>query len=206
MSVQGTDLLTYGVSLPSLVDRAADALARARNAAEILEAREMALAAYHGAKITARLMQAKNAHDTLVAAAHRVQADALEIKSRAKARLAEEYDAAKERGEVARGGRPKSVPEGNGSTPATSSDLGLTRRFIHEARELRDAEEADPGIVRRSLDQLVARSEEPTQAALRRTIKAAASKGSKPAAKPRSRSFRPALAAAQQGKATPPDR
>ncbi|MEY9532152.1 hypothetical protein [Sinorhizobium fredii] len=36
-----------------------------------------------------------------IAAAHRAQADALEIESTAKRRLADAYDAAQERGEVA---------------------------------------------------------------------------------------------------------
>jgi hypothetical protein len=46
------------------------------------------------------LSKAKGAHDTLIAAAHRAQADALEIETGAKRRLADEYDAALERGEI----------------------------------------------------------------------------------------------------------
>jgi hypothetical protein len=43
----------------------------------------------------------------LIAAAHRAQADALEIEAQAKRRLADEYDAAQDRGEVAvRGSTP----------------------------------------------------------------------------------------------------
>jgi hypothetical protein len=37
----------------------------------------------------------------MAAAVHRAQADALEIEAKAKRRLADEYDAAQERGEVA---------------------------------------------------------------------------------------------------------
>ena len=57
-------------------------------------------------------------------------------------RLAEEYDAAQERGEVRRDGqRGKAVVDGNGfSGPATAADLGLRRDEIHEARRMRDAE------------------------------------------------------------------
>lgn len=58
-------------------------------------------------------------------------------------RLADEYDAAQDRGEVATG-RPKSVGDGD-TFQATTSDLGLTRQEIHDARTLRDAEAADPG-------------------------------------------------------------
>lgn len=71
-------------------------------------------------------------------------ADAAEIEAQAKRRLADEYDAAQERGEVAANGqRGKAVPDGN--SLATVSDLGLTRKAIHEARQLRDAEAADQG-------------------------------------------------------------
>lgn len=53
-------------------------------------------------------------------------------------RLAEEYDAAQERGEVASDGRPKTVGHDNGF-PATAADLGLRRDEIHEARQFKRA-------------------------------------------------------------------
>ncbi|GAA5058285.1 hypothetical protein GCM10023208_24620 [Erythrobacter westpacificensis] len=56
-------------------------------------------------------------------------------------RLADEYDAAQERGEIGRQGKPVTVPDENGIVPATAADAGLTRKQIHEARQLRDAEE-----------------------------------------------------------------
>lgn len=108
-------------------------------------------------KRAARLARAKGAHDDVVAAAHRAQADALEIEALAKRRLADEYDAAQERGEVGqRTGRPKVVTDGNDFVPPAAADLGLTRKQIHEARQIRDAEEADPGVVRLSALQLEA--------------------------------------------------
>lgn len=90
-----------------------------------------------------------NAHDELIAAAYRAQADALEIEAQAKRRLADEYDAAQERGEV------KSV--GNPNCSATeqlpsAADIGLSRKDIHEARIIRDAEKVDPGVIRRTID------------------------------------------------------
>ena len=51
-------------------------------------------------------------------------------------RLADEYDAAQERGEVAGQGKP-SKAEGY---QATTADIGLTHKDIHEARIVRDAE------------------------------------------------------------------
>ena len=153
-----------GDNLPGLIDRAATMLASAKTAAEVLEAREAAGLAYDTAKRAARLGRAKAAHDDLVAAAHRAQAHALEIEAAAKRRLADEYDAAQARGEVAGHGRSKVEP----SNVTTASDLGLRRDQIHDARLIRDAETADPGLVRRALDEKLQRGEEPTRSAVRR--------------------------------------
>lgn len=157
--------------LPSLIDRATAMLSGAKTAAEVLEARETAGLAYDVARRAARLQRAKSAHDDLVAAAHRAQAHALEIEARAKRRLADEYDAAQARGEVATAtgnrGNQWTVPDGNGA-PASAASLGLSRKDIHDARLIRDAERADPGLVRRTLDERLAQGEEPTRAALRR--------------------------------------
>jgi hypothetical protein len=91
------------------------------------------------AKRAARLARAKQAHHDLIGAVYRAQADALDIEAQAKRRLADEYDAAQERGEVAghgqRGPARKDVPEGNVFSGAPSAaDLGLSRKEIHEAR------------------------------------------------------------------------
>lgn len=86
-------------------------------------------------------------HDDLIAAAHRARADALEIEAQAKRRLADEYDAAQQRGEVQTpGGDRKTIVSAGNNDRATVTDLGLTRKAIHEARQLRDAEGTDPGV------------------------------------------------------------
>ncbi len=159
-------------TLPQLVEKAAAALANARSAAEVLEAREIASLAYDVAKRTARLCKAKNAHDELIAAAHRVQADALTIEAGAKRRLADEYDMAQAQGDVGQQGARTDLVRDANDVAATAADLGLNRREIHEARLLRDAEAADPGLVRRTLDERLERGEEPTRAALRRAAEA----------------------------------
>lgn len=163
-------------SLPALIDRAVAALSSARTSAEVLEARDLAGLAYDAAKRTARIATAKRAHDSVIAAAHRTQADALEIEAQAKRRLADEYDAAQERGEVAKAGdnqhNKEVVPSGN--------DLGLSRKDIHEARAIRDAEESEPGIVRRTLDEAIEAGEEPTRARVKRAVKAKSRRPRKP--------------------------
>lgn len=156
--------------LVALIEDAANTLNGAHSAAEILDARDKATLVYDAAKRAARLAQAKDAHNTVIAAAHRLQADALEIEAGAKRRLADEYDAAQERGEVAKGGQHRAAS--NGNSRATTADIGLSRKAIHEAREIRDAEEADPGIVRRTLDEAIESGEEPTRAKVKRAVKA----------------------------------
>ena len=158
--------------LPALIDRASAALSSARTSAEVLEARDMARIAYDAAKSASRIASAKDAHDEVIGAVYRVQADAALIEARAKMRLADEYDAAQERGEVAKLGTNQSdmgVSDGN-TRPATAADIGLSRKDIHEARKLRDAEKADPGKAERVMADMVSRGEEPTKAKLRRAM------------------------------------
>ncbi len=79
-----------------------------------------------------------------------LQADALAFESLAKRRLADEYDAAQKRGEVATAGGDKSkLPN---ESFATVADMGLTHKDVHEAPAVRDAEAAYPGAARRALD------------------------------------------------------
>lgn len=156
--------------LPGMVSRAALALASAKSAAEVLEARDIASVAYDTAKRAARLAKARDAHDELVAKVHRAQADALEIEAAAKRKLADEYDAAQERGEVAAlGANQSGVPDQN-TRPATSAEVGISRKDIHEARMIRDAEVASPGIVREAIDEAIEAGEEPTRAKVRRAV------------------------------------
>jgi hypothetical protein len=63
-------------------------------------------------------------------------------------RLAEEYDAAQERGEVAGHGRSKVEAD----NVTTTAELGLRRDEIHAARRLHDAEAADPGVIQRTFN------------------------------------------------------
>lgn len=159
-------LTAISPSLPSLIRSAAQKLASAESAAEVLDARDAANAAYHTAKTAGRIARAKQAHDEVISTVYRAQADALEIESMAKRRLADEYDAAQERNEVRTNGeRSFSQTEKVGF-----AELGLTGKDIHEARLIRNAEASDPGIVRRTLDRLIDAGEQPTSAAVKREI------------------------------------
>jgi hypothetical protein len=82
-----------------------------------------------------------------------MQADALEIEALAKRRLADEYDAAQTRGEIAKRGINQHLR--GMEEPAHAKDVGLSHREVHEARQIREAETRDPGIVRRTVDAAV---------------------------------------------------
>jgi len=75
----------------------------------------------------------------------------------AKMRLADEYDAAQERGEVADGRDGPGAGVMDGDAKATAADLGLHREDIRQARKARDAETADPGVTERALNGIVGR-------------------------------------------------
>lgn len=155
-------------SLPSLVTRAAEVLANARTSAEVLEARNVARVAYDAAKSAGRMARAKKAHDDIIGAVYRAQADALLIEARAKAKLADEYDAAQARGEVATGNRTQDFSVvGDNAKPATAADLGLRRDEIHEARQFRDAERAQPGYLENAVSERVSMGLEPTKSFVR---------------------------------------
>jgi len=71
------------------------------------------------------------------------------------------------RGEARTRADNQHVPDGNKLSP---EDVGLTRKDIHEARMIRDAEQASPGIVRQTVDNAVAAGKEPSNAKVRRAV------------------------------------
>jgi hypothetical protein len=129
--------------LPALIERARGKLAEARTAAEALEAKHVAEAALHYAKVAG--------------AANEAHADCMRIIAHAEIRISREYRAAQERGEVA--GRkdgaavrdhvrtPDKVP------PPTLRDLGIDRRRLNEFDALAQAGET---AVEQAIDEAAA--------------------------------------------------
>lgn len=164
----GTALSTVGKDyLPTMLRNAAQKLAAAETAAEVLEARAAAAELYDEAKKAARLVKAKGAHDTVITTIYRVQADGLEIEAAAKRRLADEYDAAQAAGEIK---APNNAKTNSKPEAVSATAIGLTHKQVHDARQLRDAEQRDPGVTKRTLDTLVDQGREPTRAAVRREL------------------------------------
>ncbi len=159
-------------TLPAMLDRAARMLSSATDAAQVLEAKEKASQIYDAAKRAARVAAAKDAHDDLIGRLHGAQAAALEIEAAAQRRLAEEYDAAQERGEIATGRDGPGAGVTDGNAKATAADIGLSRKEVHEARQIRDAEKAQPGIVSKTVNEALAHGEQPTRAKIKKAAHA----------------------------------
>jgi len=160
--------LTEGSTLPALINEAITRLASATTAAEVLEARDAARFAYTTAKAAGRLAKAKEAHDEVIVAVYRAQADAMEIEAAAQRRFAEEYAAAQERGDAAVKGRPINISDEN--IKPTAPNLGVSAQEVFQGRQIGEAETIDPGIVRRTLDEAIAEGREPTKAEVRDAI------------------------------------
>jgi DNA N-6-adenine-methyltransferase (Dam) len=114
-------------SLPALIDRASRRLIEARSSAEVLEAKHIAEAALHHAKVTR--------------AAAETHADCLRIITRAEMRMAEEIDHGQANGTLARpGGDRQSIARSSGNASETLyRDLGIDGQRVSEWRMLRDA-------------------------------------------------------------------
>jgi len=132
-----------GVNLPALLARAGQRLLDARDAAEVLEAKHLAEAALHYAKVTQ--------------AANETHADCLRIITRAEMRMADEIDRGQASGEVHHHGKVQT----SDLKPATYDDLGIDKRRVGEWREIRDAGES---VVENAITKALDEGRAPTKA------------------------------------------
>jgi hypothetical protein len=169
MSANALDIIEFQATLPVLIERASRTLLDAKSSGEVLEARDMARAAYDAAKSAGRIAKARQAHDEILSAIHRAQGEASYVRARAEMRLADEIDAAQQRGELASaGGDRTKIPDGNFAP--SMADVGLDNKQVHEARKLRDAEKASPGKTKAVIEDIVSRGEEPSRAKIHREV------------------------------------
>ena len=158
------------LNLPSLVSRAADQLAEAKTSAEVLEAKTTAGVAYDAAKSAGRIARMKEAHDDLIQKIYRSQAQCVIIEGEAQARLADEYDLAQEKGEVATAGQPKKSIVQSSDNTLKADDLGISRQRMQEMRKVRDVLREDPTAIEDKVNALVEQGLEPTKAAIREQL------------------------------------
>jgi len=137
-------------NLPSLVARAGQRLLDARSSAEVLEAKKIAEAALHYAKVTS--------------AANDTHADCLRIITRAEMRMADEIDRGQERGDVKPAHRTV-----QGSDSSSYDDLGIDRRRVAEWRETRDA---GPEVVEEAITEALDEGRAPTKADIAKRVRA----------------------------------
>ncbi|KQW63376.1 hypothetical protein ASD02_01785 [Ensifer sp. Root1252] len=152
---------------------ASDLLATVERARQLLDegdviaARMLATVVYDQAKLASQYAARMNAGERLISKARQLQGDALLIETRAKIRMARDWDAAQAAGVAATAGRKSNVSDGN---VLTAADAGLTRKEIHEARKLAAAEERAPGLVERAIQARIEAGLEPSRANLRSAV------------------------------------
>lgn len=157
--------------LPEMVRKAAEKLASATTAAEVLDAKASAGLAYDAAKAAARFAKAKGAYDDVIGAVYRAQADALEIEAMAKRRIAEEYEKGREEGVFAaptewRDRKDVSNSNGLAKDKLVIADLGISRKEMHDFRRIKEVEQAEPGFIGKVAHALAEQGLEPSKRAI----------------------------------------
>jgi phage N-6-adenine-methyltransferase len=141
--------------LPGLLARAGQRLLDARNSAEVLEAKKIAEAALHYAKVTQ--------------AANETHADCLRIITRAEMRMANEIDRGQAAGELQRaGGARNFIVQPSDNEAASLDDLGIDRRRVSEWREVRDA---GPEVVEQAIGEALDEGRAPTKADIHKHVR-----------------------------------
>lgn len=138
-------------NLPSLISRASQRLLNAKSSAEVMEAKQIAEAALHYAKVT------KAANDT--------HADCLRIITRAEIRMADEYEAGQQGGEVRTRADNQHVRDAD---KLSLDDLGISRQRVSEWRETRDA---GPEVVEQAIQGALAEGRAPTKSDIKKHIR-----------------------------------
>ena len=156
-------------TLPGMIQKAAQALAASSDAAEVLEVEDMADVIRTMGREAERMAKAQAAHDEVVRAAHKAQGDALDIKAAASKRYYEMTKAAQAAGEIlTRGGDRRSdvfkVSDQNFENPTKH------KAVAHFGKSVAEAEERDPGVVRRAIDGALDEGRAPSLAEVKRVI------------------------------------
>lgn len=147
--------------LVQLIERARALL----DAGDLDRALKISAVAYDEAKAVASSAERVKASRELVDKARRMQADALKIESMCYIALADAVDDAQVRGEVAKKGRPRNVQDAD---IFTLEQMGIDRRRLGEARQLRDKVRDNPDFVDLVVEARLAEGLEPSRAAMKK--------------------------------------
>lgn len=120
---------------------------------------------YDQGKAVAASGERVKASRELIDKARRMQGEALKIESLCYIAMANAVDEAQAKGEVSRGGRPKTVSDDNSFT---LDAVGVDRQQLHTARQIRNAVEAEPEFIERVVEARLSEGLEPSRAALKK--------------------------------------
>lgn len=137
------------------------------DAGDIELALKVSSVAYDEAKAAAGSASKVKASRALVDKARRMQAEALKIESMCYVAMADAVDEAQAQGHLSRGRRSEKVPDAD---HFTLEDVGIDKRRLHDARNLRNKVRSDPEFVERVVESRLAGGFEPTRASLRHAV------------------------------------
>jgi hypothetical protein len=160
--------------LPAIIHSIDNRIAKASTINEI-KAIKIEIAKYlDDEKRTERLVKAKKASEEAKQELYFIRAELIKRKMMADIRIADEYDAAQCRGEVAgHGGARNFKVAACDLEKITLTDVNLTKQEIYDARQARNAEKIKPGITNEILVQQIKKDRSPTEAELRRAYRTA---------------------------------
>lgn len=136
----------------------------ALNDGDVQAALLLSSGAYDKAKAAGAYASRVKASRSLVDKARMMQADALKIEALAYCAMADTVDEAQAKGAISRGGRPETV---QGKDRFSLEEVGIDKRRLHEARQLRNAERKEPGFVERIVEARLEEGLEPSRASLK---------------------------------------
>lgn len=157
-------------ALPDLIERARACLGDGDlEAARLLSAR-----AYDTARQATAYARRFEASEQLLRKAHVLQGEALLIEAEVQIAVADMIDAGQAAGLISKGGRPKAQNDNAETVPGADllhlNDFRIAKQRLAEARALRDAERAEPGLAERAIRARLEEGQEPTRASLRAAI------------------------------------
>ena len=134
------------------------------DAGDIDKALKLSTITYDRAKAEADCAERVKASRELVDKARRMQAEAAKIEGICAVAMANAVDEAQAAGKLARG-RPEKV---QAEDHFTLEDVGIDKRRLHEARQLRNVVRVDPTFIERVVEARLAEGLEPTRGALKK--------------------------------------
>lgn len=132
---------------------------------DVQTAFKLSSVAYDQAKAVASTAERVKASRDLVEKARRLQADALKIESMCYVKMADAVDEAQAKGQISRGGRPTETV--HDADRFTLEQVGIDKRRLSEARQLRNAVRKEPEFIDRVIQARLSEGLEPSRASLK---------------------------------------